>query len=63
MLETVFHAKDLPTAERLAQWRELTSRALVPTECVSDGSDFVAALRMVDFSAVQVTTMRLPEMR
>lgn len=63
MLETVFHTKDLPTAERLAQWRELTSRALVPTECVSDGSDFVAALRMVDFSAVQVTTMRLPEMR
>ncbi|WP_157121728.1 cupin domain-containing protein [Nocardia miyunensis] len=64
MLEIVFQTLDLPAAERLAQWREVTSKALVPTECVGNGSDdFVAVMRMADFSTAQITTMSLPELR
>ncbi|QKV74244.1 helix-turn-helix domain-containing protein [Amycolatopsis sp. Hca4] len=64
MTETVFQTLDLPVAERLDRWREVTSNALVSTETVHVGpGNFVAALRMVDLSAVQVTTMSLPQLR
>lgn len=63
MTETRFQTAHLPPEHRLEQWREITSKALMPTECVSDVSDFLADLNMLELGSTQIASIRLPKIR
>jgi hypothetical protein len=55
-MDVVLRTEDLPVAERVAYWRDATSRMLAPVETRSDQAvDFRAYARLLDFGAVQVS--------
>ncbi|MFC7327395.1 AraC family transcriptional regulator [Marinactinospora rubrisoli] len=56
MMRKVFDSRDLPEAERVPAWREVTASALVPHEIEGDpGAEFLATLRAVRLAEAQVT--------
>ncbi|MFI2644227.1 helix-turn-helix domain-containing protein [Streptomyces sp. NPDC018610] len=64
MLKDVFDSQDLPAADRVDAWRDITASALIPNEFSIDRSlEFQASLRAADMSGVQVTALTYASMR
>jgi AraC-like DNA-binding protein len=63
-MEAVFRSEDLPVADRFTWWREMACQAHVPTMVRSDReADFRATLRVLDFGAIQVSSLAHPSLR
>ena len=64
MREAVFRSEDLPEADRFTWWREMACQAHAPTLVRSDHeADFRATLRVLDFGAMQISSLTHPSMR
>ncbi|MBD3005162.1 MULTISPECIES: helix-turn-helix domain-containing protein [unclassified Streptomyces] len=63
MLERVFDCQDLPVADRVEAWRDITASALIPNEFIIDRAvEFRASLEAADLGGAQVTALTYASM-